>query len=76
MDQTRLLRTISKTELDSKVTGSADKATFVYGGNTPISPNQYIRAYLCSRSAIFCELVRVQMEASLSNLSLFPTKQQ
>ncbi|KAL9631193.1 MAG: hypothetical protein Q9164_006021 [Protoblastenia rupestris] len=35
---------------------SADKDTFVYGGETPTSPNHYIRAYLCSRSAIFCEL--------------------
>ncbi|KAI4227190.1 MAG: hypothetical protein L6R40_008219 [Gallowayella cf. fulva] len=35
---------------------SADKATFVYGGETPRTPNHYIRAYLCSRSAIFREL--------------------
>jgi hypothetical protein len=46
---------------------SADKATFLYGGETPTYPNHYIRAYLCSRSAISLELVRVQMEASLSS---------
>jgi len=43
---------------------SADKATLLYAGETPTSPNHYIRAYLCSRSAIFRELVRVQMKAS------------
>ena len=46
---------------------STDKATFVYGGEIPKSPNQYIRAYFCSRSAIFSELVKVQTEASLSS---------
>lgn len=46
---------------------NADKATFINGGETPLSPNNYVRAYLCSHSAIFRELARVQMEASLSS---------
>ena len=56
---------IIELDRDSKATMSADKATFVYGGETPTSPNHYIRAYFCSLFVIFCELERVQMEASL-----------
>lgn len=44
---------------------SANQDTPVSKGEGPGSPNQYIRNYMCSRSEIFRELMRVQVEASL-----------
>ena len=44
---------------------SADQDTPVSRGESLGSPNQYIRDYLCSRSEVYRELVRVQAEASL-----------
>ena len=57
--------------LAEKVWGmNAQQGSPVGKGESLSYPNHYIRDYLCSRSEIFRELVRVQVEASLRILQL------